>query len=220
DLGHVRRLCMPRPVENLTASASRSPDRTRRPRPRERILEAAPQVLMRTGIVGFGLVEVAKEAGVSRQTIYNHFASRDDLLSELFAQEMRSIHLPIQQAIGSETPDPENIVRLLLAELEMGRNFPLFKDLLDPANAPRVAELVFNSPVIDAIRDEAWLPILERYRAAGLLRADLSLPETVRWITYQQFWFVTHPGTICADNEAAVAQVIRTFILPALMLEH
>jgi TetR/AcrR family transcriptional regulator len=189
-----------------------------RDRSRARILAAAPDVLRRTGLVGFGLGEVAKSAGVSRQTIYNHFAGRDELLADLLVQEMFSRHLPLQAELGARPPSADNLVALFLVELEVGREYPLFEDMLSPTSAPRMAELIFHSPAVSEAREAAWLPILKRYVDAGLLRPELDHREVVRWITYQQFWFLTHPDTLCPSDPASLDHVIRTFLVPALLV--
>lgn len=183
------------------------------------ILEAAPRVLRRTGLVGFGLPEVAKEAGLARQTIYNHFAGRDDLLAELLVQEMLGKHLPMQEALGQLEPSVDSFVTIILAELAAGRDYSLYDDMLSPSSAPRIVELVFSSAPVIAAREAAWLPILESYEEAGVLRPGLDHREVVRWLTWQTFWILTHPGTLCEDTEEAHARVIRTYIAPGLLTD-
>jgi TetR/AcrR family transcriptional regulator len=186
---------------------------------KDRILAAAPEVLRRVGIKGFGLIEVAKTAGVSRQTIYNHFAGREELLAELLVQEMLGRHAPMQARLGRRKPTADNLVRLLLAELDAGHEYALFEDMLSPENAPRIAELVFSSPAVAAAREAAWIPILGRYTDAGLLREGLDHREVTRWITYQQFWFLTNPNTLCPNDQSSLDHFIRTFIVPALLVD-
>jgi TetR/AcrR family transcriptional regulator len=186
---------------------------------RARILAAAPEVLRRTGLVGFGLGEVAKSAGVARQTIYNHFAGRDELLADLLVQEMLSRHVPLQAELGARPPSVDNLVALFLMELDVGHQYPLFEDMLSPTSAPRMAELIFHSEAVTKAREAAWLPILTRYADAGLLRHGLDHHEVVRWITYQQFWFLTHPDTLCPDDPASLDHMIRTYLIPGLVVD-
>lgn len=53
---------------------------TKRERTREKILESAQQLFALHGYHGVGLEEVARSAGVSRQAVYLHFASKADLV--------------------------------------------------------------------------------------------------------------------------------------------
>lgn len=49
---------------------------------RERLLAAARAVVEADGLAALGIASVARRAGVSRPTVYRHFASRDDLLRQ------------------------------------------------------------------------------------------------------------------------------------------
>lgn len=56
-----------------------------RPRPeslRERILTAADELFRRHGIRGVGVEAIAAEAGTNKMTLYRHFESKDDLITE------------------------------------------------------------------------------------------------------------------------------------------
>ena len=55
---------------------------------RERILDATVRV-MAGGLAGLSIPAVAREAGVSVPTIYRHFATKRDLLAELYPHAVR-----------------------------------------------------------------------------------------------------------------------------------
>jgi AcrR family transcriptional regulator len=54
--------------------------RRRAPRARERILDAACELFSRNGIQAVGIDAVISRSGVARQTLYRHFASKQDLV--------------------------------------------------------------------------------------------------------------------------------------------
>ena len=56
-------------------------DTTRIP-PRQRILEAADDLFRRVGIRGVGVEALAEAAGTNKMTLYRHFASKDELVTE------------------------------------------------------------------------------------------------------------------------------------------
>lgn len=56
---------------------------------RERILDAAFQRVSEVGLTRLALEDVATAAGVSRQTLYRHFGSRDGLVEALVVREER-----------------------------------------------------------------------------------------------------------------------------------
>jgi AcrR family transcriptional regulator len=55
---------------------------TRPESPRERILAAADDLFRRHGIRGVGVEAIAADAGTNKMTLYRHFASKDELITE------------------------------------------------------------------------------------------------------------------------------------------
>jgi AcrR family transcriptional regulator len=68
---------------------------------RERLLEAARQTLARFGVRRLSLSDVADVAGVSRQTLYRYFPSKQVLLAELTAQDKRHFDEGLRAAVWS-----------------------------------------------------------------------------------------------------------------------
>ena len=56
---------------------------SRRQRTRSNILDSALRLLVERGYHGVGKEEVARDAGVSRQALYQHFKSKSELLVAL-----------------------------------------------------------------------------------------------------------------------------------------
>jgi hypothetical protein len=79
-----------------------------------------------------------------------------------------------------------------------------------------MAELCLRSSELIAASESVWVPILQHYQAQGICRANLKVAHAVRWITYQQFWFLTHPAAL-VDSQAEIEMYVRNFIVPALL---
>jgi AcrR family transcriptional regulator len=186
-------------------------------RTRARILEVAASLLARFTVSKLTMEDVARAAGIARQTIYKHFSGKDDLLTELFVQQMELNQYPVLRKLSAR-PSPEGLLRLFMTELDLARSYALFNEVLDPAVAPRMAELVFSSPKMTEARESFWVPLLEQYEAAGVLRSGLDHRAVVRWITYQEFWLLTHPTVLC-DNDDELTEYVREFVIAALVRE-
>jgi AcrR family transcriptional regulator len=182
---------------------------------RAKILEVAATLLARFTVSKLTMEDVARAAGIARQTIYKHFSGKDDLLAELFVQQMEHNQYPVLRKLN-DPPSPEALLRLFMTELNLARSYALFNEVLDPAVAPRMAELVFGSAKMTEARESFWVPLLEAYEAAGVLRPGLDHRAVVRWITYQEFWLLTHPTVLCNDDEA-LTEYIRQFVIAALV---
>jgi AcrR family transcriptional regulator len=183
---------------------------------RTRILEAATSVLARYGLPKVTMEDVARAAGIARQTIYKHFKSKDELVVALFVQEMVDNHHPPLRKVAARTPTAKNLLALFTTELEIGSHFALISGVLDPALAPRIVEITLASEEYTACREALWVPIITRYQDAGVIRSTLDPQRVTRWISYQQFWFITHPEAITADASDRT-RYIEDFIIAALL---
>ncbi|MGL5818012.1 MAG: TetR/AcrR family transcriptional regulator [Phycicoccus sp.] len=124
---------------------------------RRRLLDAAEEIFVRDGYRGASVDEVATLAGVSKQTLYAHFGSKEALFVEVVTAVTTStgdlVHLPFPDDIGSGdveraltdygvgvltevvTPRVMRLRRLVIGEV--GRFPMLAKALYD--NGPRRA---------------------------------------------------------------------------------
>ena len=182
---------------------------------RAKILDVSTALLARFTVSKLTMEDVARAAGIARQTIYKHFNGKDDLLIELFVQQMEQNQHPVLRRLD-EPPSPEALVTLFMTELRLARNYTLYNEVLDPVHAPRMAELVFGSDKLLACCESFWLPVLAEYEEAGVIRPGLDHRAAVRWITYQQFWLLTHPTVLCNDDETLV-DYVREFVVAALV---
>ena len=88
---------------------------------RESILDAAERVVERQGLSSATIEAVAAEAGVSKGGLFYHFASKQELLSELLAR-YEERYRQFRDQLISEMPDTPN--RLLKASLLASINHP------------------------------------------------------------------------------------------------
>ena len=82
---------------------------------RERIARAAMQRFLAEPYDEVTIASVARDAGVSHQTLLNHFASKEGLFAA--AAERFSADLAASRA-GRATSDPESVVALLMEQFE------------------------------------------------------------------------------------------------------
>jgi AcrR family transcriptional regulator len=76
-----------------------------KPTMKERILETADKLFYSRGIRAVGVDTIAAEIGISKRTLYNHFPSKDELISAYlagrFVQSPPSDKPPIEQILGT-----------------------------------------------------------------------------------------------------------------------
>ena len=90
---------------------------------RERILEAAEDVLRRFGPSKATVVDVARALGVSHGNVYRHFTSKAALRDAVTRIWLARIHDPLEAIISEEAPAAERLYRWLrgLVAIKHGR---------------------------------------------------------------------------------------------------
>jgi AcrR family transcriptional regulator len=142
----------------------------RTPQLRDRVLDAAVELLARDGVTGFTTRGVAREADTSVPAVYELFGDKTGLVREVFFAGFRALRAEFETL--SDTPDPRaDLLRLIACY----RRFVM-------AN-PVLAQVMFSRPFSDFAPGPDELPasgfvrgfILERVRrcaGAGLLDGD------------------------------------------------
>jgi TetR/AcrR family transcriptional repressor of mexJK operon len=74
-------------------------DERRSTRKRRAILEAATTVFLRNGYLGTSMDEIAALAGVSKQTVYKHFADKQRLFSEIVIGTVNEASDPVYSEV-------------------------------------------------------------------------------------------------------------------------
>lgn len=158
-------------------------DLTRAEKKRAQIRTAAKELFLRSGFQGTSTDAIAAAAGVSKETLYRYYASKEDLFMDVVRsltterlhlaqwtersteptsrQDLRILLRAIARQVVETMVQPEYqaIVRLMLAELprfpELG---PLFRQTIpEPAN-------------------KALLTLLHQGQAHGVVRQHINLP--------------------------------------------
>jgi AcrR family transcriptional regulator len=91
--------------------------------PRERIIAAASRCLARSGLERTSISAIAREARVSRQTIYNHFETKQEIVEEALEKAASKAAERINAAARTNTSAAGFVVELCMSSLdEYSRN--------------------------------------------------------------------------------------------------
>lgn len=147
---------------------------------RQAVMDGALRVFARDGYTRGSIGEIAKEAGVSTRTIYNHFKDKDELFREVIAASAASVrdaHVAQIERHFAKITDLEADLRTFVREFATSRpGFPDHFALVRQINA-EVGHL--PPEVIDAWRQNGPQPVKAALAAAlaglakrGLLEID------------------------------------------------
>jgi AcrR family transcriptional regulator len=79
------------------------------PSPRQRLLDTAAGLFYARGINAVGVDLISKEAGVSKRTLYQNFASKDQLVAESLAATGGSV-IETYIPVGDESASPRELI--------------------------------------------------------------------------------------------------------------
>lgn len=125
------------------------------PSKRDAILEAAARVFFESGYAAASMDEIAREAGVSKQTVYSHFGAKEALFGAFIRDNCERLLEPILapeiRAKGPETA-LAGIARRYLDLILEPRAMALFRTILaESGRFPELAETFYRSGPLVAI---------------------------------------------------------------------
>jgi AcrR family transcriptional regulator len=139
---------------------------------RTRILTAAAQLLRDHGPNGFSMDLLAKEAGVARATVYEHFRSKRVVLDELTLSASRALMLEHEEMPNS---DPLTALRDLLAAV--CRHWHEHESAARECRT--LAAMTGTEPPTDALDTERIRCVVGRLVSGGHLRPHWSTDDAV-----------------------------------------
>ena len=180
---------------------------------REQILAAAEACIRRWGIRRVSMNDVATRAGVSRMSVYRHFADRDALVLavlERLADQTVEVATPRvlrRRTLAAQVAEAAAHVRSLEGELDLGLGSR-------PGEGEQAAlSLAHAGPVLNRWI-EFWIPRIEEARARGEVRADLDARQAAEWIMRMMLSLVTIPSlTVDLDDPEAVRRFVQHHIV-------
>lgn len=136
----------------------------------EAILEAASEVLSERGLSA-PMEAIAKRAGVSKQTVYNRYGSKAEVVRALVERRVDSITAPFRVPDAMEHPE-EALAAYARALLEVITRTPslLRVTVQSAAEMPDVARVVFETGPMRSRREVARF--LEAETRAGRIAVD------------------------------------------------
>jgi AcrR family transcriptional regulator len=185
---------------------------------RERVLTGTYECIARTGIAKTTVEDAARAAGMSRATVYRLFpGGREELLRETVAWEMARFFARLGVALGP-TPD---FCTFLERALPLAREEVLAHDVLQKVLETEPERLM---PLITVEQHHVigylaayFLPLLERDRDAGLLRAGADLARAAEYVARMALSLIASPGRHDLEDPDEVRRLVRHELLGGLL---
>lgn len=149
---------------------------------REALLDAAHAAIVAGRWPHVRMADVASEAGVSRQTLYNEFGNKDALCQALALREARRFLAGTQSAMERHGGNPADAVGAGVSwGLRVAADNPLVTAVLTDDAAGLLPFMTTRAePVLDAVRDGIAAFLTEHWQTIPVARAREAADVAVR----------------------------------------
>lgn len=185
---------------------------------RGKILKAAETMFQRYGVAKTTMDDVAKEAGVSRPTVYRYFGDRDSLIIALIETRSRRLFGKARDYLRERPTFAEQIVDGLIFLVDRGRQDPIVRLIVSPEHMDMATALVGSSGLAARLTYEMWAPLLEDARARGEVREGLTDEEICQWIALVQLILVGRLD-FNTEDDPDNRRMLTNFLLPCIVAD-
>ena len=185
-------------------------------RTQAKILGAAGRCVLREGYQAVRIEGVAREAGITRQTIYNYFPNKASLIAALLESEGRLVNQRARSGIDADAQGSGLLAAAMIALIDAARSDPYFAALLVGGSLEYILDLVEHSPLVGGLLHEYWEPILNRFAADDVLRGDVPRDRIEWWLNHVYLSMLTRPATDL-DNRPVLKTTIELFVAPGIL---
>ena len=183
---------------------------------RDALLDAAFDAIVAGGWAQARMADVAAAAGVSRQTLYNEFGSKDGLAQALTLREVERFIDGTEAALEeAHAAGPVAAITACVAHtLREASGTPLLKATVsDDSNGLLPFLTTRGQPVVGAARESVRNYLLEHWPALPVADID-AVTDTVVRLTISYIVLPAGPDESVDGVAARIAQVVERLVMP------
>lgn len=178
---------------------------------RETVLDAVGELAAERPWPEVKMAEVAQRAGVSRQTLYNTFGSRQEMAQAYVMREAERFVAAVEAAIREHAPDGR---AALAAALEIflaaAETHPVIRAVSTSESGDELLPLLTTrgGPLVSEVTDRLTLLLLENWEGVSAREAELVADTLVRLA-------ISHaalPGAPPARTAADLASILGPYV--------
>lgn len=182
---------------------------------RKLILDAAIRVFAEHGYHGARVGDIAEDAGVAHGLLYHYFASKDDVLRTIFAENWGDLLERFRAVEAAAEPAPDKLVGIAKILLRTWRNDPALVTVM----VREVARSQLLQDQVEEVREAFAIVqrVIEEGQAVGAFRRDVDA-RLASWLFYGGLEEVLTGWVLgqLPDGDDDVARAERTAIEVAL----
>jgi AcrR family transcriptional regulator len=182
---------------------------------RERLLDAAEECFSQFGSSKTSIEDVARQAKVSRSTVYRYFEGRNELLAAAYMRENAAIFDRVKTLMAERGTFAERVVRVTVRAINALRSGRFFPTLFSSDGALMSSQAIIASKMFYEAGHATMQPFFEEAQSRGELPADLGLEDFIEWHLRLIFSFAMFDSPAPRD-QVSLTRLLETFIAPPL----
>lgn len=183
---------------------------------RERILAATYECVAVHGLAGTTVEDAARQAGVSRATVYRHFpGGREELVRDTIARETTQFFLRLAEAVADADDFADVVTRSILHAHRAIAEHEVLERLLRSESGRLVPIITVETSRLLPLIGRFLHPYLEQER----LREGLSVEEAGEYVARMVLSHINAQGRWDLDDPAQVAELVRTEVLAGVLAD-
>lgn len=195
--------------------SNRVKDSTSAATPEEKRLDmirATIECLTRMGVRNTNMTHIAREAGVSRVTLYREFGTRGKLLEAVVVYRLRQFNEQFFTTVEAGLPFHELVQAYLGESVRFARSNPVTPRL----TGGRMGFLKRGSLIREASR-ECWAPIIAEAQQKGDLSPGIDPGEAADWFLSLQYT-LSRLSSEAGMDEVSLNNLIKSFVVPVFRI--
>jgi AcrR family transcriptional regulator len=181
---------------------------------RQRILQATYDCVARWGLSKTTVEDAAREAGLSRATVYRYFpGGRDELISAVVGWEYARFFLRLYEEVRDALSLEEVIERGLMFAHRAIREHEVLQRILLTEPEVLLPQLSVESEGTEQLIANFLVPYLEHHALAP----GVSVTEAADFLSRMVLSFIGAPGRWDMEDPDQVAQLVRAELLGGIV---
>lgn len=188
-----------------------------RPSAQDRVLAAAYRCFDEFGPVKTTIEDIAKEADVTRRTVYKYFPNKEEILATIYRLEGQKLDAKVLRIAERGGDIAEALTDSIEVSLRTVLKTPHLRGVVASQNL--TSQAAATSSALHQEHRVRWRPLLEPAMASGKLDPRLSLDEVVSWLILSEHILLLRTQGF-KEPSAELRRFIRNFIVEPLLAER
>jgi AcrR family transcriptional regulator len=182
---------------------------------KDKIYQAAKELIWKNGISKTNVADICEEAGVSNMTFYRKYENKYELLKQIIEENYNGFNRKYEEIFQKNLPFNEKIMELIFAHSELLKG--ISKKYIDDIAHQDNVELKEFIQKKHMIYNESVLQLLKREQSKGNIRADVDI-EFLNFFRNNIIEMLFNPKLqkIYPDTEELIIQLIKMFYFGAV----